>query len=335
MIKTRNLFFIALLIICSLLISQERGFQVVRKKGRIALIIGNGRYKSSPLRNPIYDAEDMARVLRERGFEVILRTDANYKDMEKSIREFGEKLRQGGIGFFYFSGHGMQVKGVNYLVPVDEDIQEEDEIKFKAVDANFVLSKMDSAGNQMNVMILDACRDNPFRRSFRSSARGLAQMDPPRGSLIVYATSPGKTAADGEGRNGIFTKHLLKVIRETNLEVGQLLREVRRGVMNETDSNQIPWESSSLTGNFYFSTLPPEPPETPSIDITSIKKASEGRERIKSRWDNWQTRMKSDFTDIEEINKSSAYTNQEKKKAWQQFLDSYKADNLTAVKTNS
>ena len=316
-----------LFILCSVLFSQERGFQVVRKKGRIALIIGNAHYKSSPLRNPINDAADMARVLRERGFEVILRTDANHKEMEKAIREFGEKLRQGGIGFFYFSGHGMQVKGVNYLVPVDEDIQEEDEIKFKAVDANFVLSKMDSAGNQMNVMILDACRDNPFRRSFRSSARGLAQMDAPRGSLIVYATSPGKTAADGEGRNGIFTKHLLKAIRETNLEVGQLLREVRRGVMNETDSNQVPWESSSLIGNFYFSTLPPEPPETSSVDITSIKKASEERERIKSRWVSWQTRMKSDFTDIEVINKSSAYTNQEKKTAWRQFLDNYKADN--------
>ena len=151
-----------LFILFSFLFSQERGFQVVRKKGRIALIIGNGSYKSSPLRNPINDAADMARVLRERGFEVILKTDANHKDMEKAIREFGGKLRQGGIGFFYFSGHGMQVKGVNYLVPVDEDIQEEDEIKFKAVDANFVLSKMDSAGNQMNVMILDACRDNPF-----------------------------------------------------------------------------------------------------------------------------------------------------------------------------
>ncbi len=326
--KRKHFFYLMILfILFSFLFSQERGFQVVGKKRRIALIIGNGRYKSSPLRNPINDADDMARVLRERGFEVVLRTDANHKDMEKAIREFGEKLRQGGIGFFYFSGHGMQVKGVNYLVPVDEDIQEEDEIKFKAVDANFVLSKMDSAGNQMNVMILDACRDNPFIRSFRSSARGLAQMDAPRGSLIVYATSPGKTAADGEGRNGIFTKHLLKAIKETNLEVGQLLREVRRGVMNETDSNQVPWESSSLIGNFYFSTFPPEPPETSSVDITSIKKASEKRERIKSRWVSWQMRMKSDFMEIEKLDKSLDYTNQEKKTAWRQFLDNYKTDN--------
>ncbi|MGB2845257.1 MAG: DUF1566 domain-containing protein, partial [Candidatus Aminicenantaceae bacterium] len=231
--------------------------------------------------------------------------------------------------------------GVNYLIPVNEDIQEEDEIKFKAVDTNFVLSKMDSAGNQMNVMILDACRDNPFKRSFRSSARGLVQMDAPRGSLIVYATSPGKTAADGEGRNGIFTKHLLKAIRETDLEVGQLLREVRRGVMNETNSNQIPWESSSLTGDFYFSSqfkpaehveaggtkLPPKPAELTGVDISSIKKAAKEKERIKSKWDNWQTGMKSDFMEVEKLDKSTAYTDQEIEIAWQQFLDNYKTDN--------
>lgn len=316
MIKTRSLFFVTLLIICSLLISQERGFQVVGKKGRIALIIGNGRYKSSPLRNPINDAADMARVLRERGFEVILKTDANHKDMEKAIREFGEKLRQGGIGFFYFSGHGMQVKGVNYLVPVDADIQEEDEIKFKAVDANFVLSKMDSAGNQMNVMILDACRDNPFIRSFRSSARGLAQMDAPRGSLIVYATSPGKTAADGEGRNGIFTKHLLKAIRETNLEVGQLLREVRRGVMNETDSNQVPWESSSLIGNFYFSLRTSKLPETEGLDLSDI----EG-------WQKHQKKMNNDFLRVKNIHNDSSVSPEAKKSTWQQFLNTYRKNN--------
>jgi len=284
--KNHIIFSIILLILFSILFLQGGGFQAAGKERRIALIIGNAHYKSSPLRNPVNDATDMARVLRERGFEVIMRTDANHKDMEEAIREFGKKLQKEVVGLFYFSGHGMQVKGVNYLIPVNEDIQEEDEIKFKAVDANFVLSKMDSAGNQMNVMILDACRDNPFKRSFRSSVRGLVQMDAPRGSLIVYATSPGKTAADGEGRNGIFTKHLLKAIRETDLEVGQLLREVRRGVMNETDGNQIPWESSSLIGDFYFSTLRPEPPKTSSVDISSIKKATKERERIKSKLDN-------------------------------------------------
>jgi len=325
--KNHIIFSIILLILFSILFLQGGGFQAVGKERRIALIIGNAHYKSSPLSNPVNDATDMARVLRELGFDVMLRTNAGQKEMENAIREFGKKLQKGGVGLFYFSGHGMQVKGVNYLIPVNEDIQEENEIKFKAVDANFVLSKMDSAGNQMNVMILDACRDNPFKRSFRSSARGLVQMDAPQGSLIVYATSPGKTAADGEGRNGIFTKHLLKAIRETDLEVGQLLREVRRGVMNETDSNQVPWESSSLTGNFYFSTLRPEPPETSRVDISSIKKATKERERIKSKWDNWQTGMKSDFMEVEKLDKSTAYTNPEKKKAWRQFLDNYKTDN--------
>ena len=251
--KRKHFFYLMILfILFSFLFSQERGFQVVGKESLIALIIGNACYKSFPLRNPVNDAEDMAGVLRERGFEVIMRTDANHRDMEKAIREFGKKLRNGGVGLFYFSGHGMQVNGVNYLIPVNEDIKAEDEIKYKAVDANFVLSKMESAGNAMNIMILDACRDNPFARSFRSLARGLAQMDAPQGTLIVYATAPGRTADDGTGRNGIFTRNLLDFIKQSNLEITQILKEVRRRVIDETDGKQIPWEASSIIGNFYF-----------------------------------------------------------------------------------
>ncbi len=150
MIKIRNIFYITLFIICTLLLSQERDFQAGGKERRIALIIGNAHYKSSPLWNPVNDAADMARVLRRLGFDVMLRTDVAQKEMENAIREFGNKLRRGGVGLFYFSGHGMQVNGVNYLIPVNEDIQAEDEIKYKAVDANFILSKMESAGNAMN-----------------------------------------------------------------------------------------------------------------------------------------------------------------------------------------
>ncbi len=327
MINIRNIFFITLFIICALLFSHERGFQAVGKERRIALIIGNAHYKSSPLRNPVNDAADMARVLKGLGFDVMLRTDAGQKEMENAIREFGNKLRRGGVGLFYFSGHGMQVNGVNYLIPVNEDIQAEDEVKYNAVDANLVLSKMESAGNAMNIMILDACRDNPFARSFRSSTRGLVQIDAPQGSLIVYATSPGKMAADGKGRNGIFTKYLLKMISEMNLEIRQLIQEVRKAVVDETRGNQTPWESSSLMSNFYFSIIPPKPPEISKVDITSIKKAKEKRESIKSGWENWQARMKSDFTEIEKVDKSQAYTREEKESAWRKFLDGYKADN--------
>jgi len=220
---------------------------------RTALVIGNGAYKSSPLRNPVNDATDIANALRNLGFSVILKTNANQRTMEDSIRDFGKKLRSGGVGLFYFAGHGMQVKGNNYLLPVGTVIETESDVKYEAVDAGRVLGKMEDAGNDLNIVILDACRNNPFARAFRSSGKGLARMDAPKGSLITYATAPGSVAADGEGRNGIYTKYLLKYMSSPNLKVEEVLKQVRVNVINETNEKQIPWESSSLTGEFYFS----------------------------------------------------------------------------------
>ena len=199
------------------------------------------------------DAADMARILKKRGFDVSLETNANLVKMENAVRKFGKKLKRGGVGLFYYAGHGLQVKGTNYLVPIGSDIQAEDEIRFKALNAGFVLNKMETAENSMNIVILDACRDNPFARSFRSSSRGLARMDAPKGTLIVYATSPGSVAADGKGRNGIFTEHLIKNIEESKLEIGQLLREVRKQVLQASNGRQLTWESSSIMGEFFFS----------------------------------------------------------------------------------
>jgi Caspase domain/PEGA domain/Cytochrome c554 and c-prime len=219
---------------------------------KVALVIGNSAYKTSPLKNPRHDAEDMAIQLRELGFQVTIQTNVGRIQMQKSIRNFGNQLKKGGVGLFFFAGHGMQVKGINYLIPVDADIQSEDEVQDYAVDAGMVLRKMQSAGNPLNMVFLDACRNNPYARSFRSASMGLAQMDAPKGSLIVYATSPGSVAADGKGRNGIFTKNLLNHIREPGIEVGRMLRNVRRDVLRETGDKQTPWDSSSLIGDFYF-----------------------------------------------------------------------------------
>jgi uncharacterized caspase-like protein len=160
--------------------------------------------------------------------------------------------QNGGIGLFYYAGHGMQVKGRNYLIPIDADIQTEDEIAFNAVDANLVLEKMDAANNGLNVVILDACRNNPFARSFRSAAQGLAQMDAPSGTLIAFATAPGSVASDGEGSNGVYTKHLIEHMGVAGVPVEQLFKRVRIGVTQETRDRQVPWESSSLKGDFYF-----------------------------------------------------------------------------------
>ncbi len=234
----------------------ERGIGISAKgetySQKIALIIGNSAYSSNPLRNPRNDAEDIAKILRELGFQVTTKIDGSRITMMKEIKRFGTKLKKGGVGLFFYAGHGVQVSGKNYLIPVDADIESEDEVQYYAVDAGMVLSKMQSAGNPLNMVFLDACRNNPFARSFRSSSRGLAQMDAPKGSLIVYATAPGSTAADGSGRNGIFTKNLMKHMQRPGVEVGMMLRDVRTDVLKETGDKQIPWDSSSLTGRFYF-----------------------------------------------------------------------------------
>ena len=175
---------------------------------RLALVIGNSDYKSSPLRNPVNDARAVASALAA-GARV--RGDADEEaapaTMWRAIRVFGDRLRgAGSVGLFYYAGHGVQVRGRNFLIPVNADLQREDEVEFQAVDANAVLAKMDSAKNGLNLMILDACRNNPFARSFRSSSQGLAQMDAPSGTLIAFATAPGAIASDGvDGKNGVYT----------------------------------------------------------------------------------------------------------------------------------
>jgi len=229
------------------------GSGILAQGNRLALVIGNAIYKTSPLRNPVNDAHDIARTLNQLGFEVIHKENANQRTMENSISRFGRQLRkQGGVGLFYFAGHGIQVNGRNYLIPVDAKIETESDVRFEAVDAGRVLGKMEDAGNDLNIVILDACRDNPFARSFRTSSKGLARMDAPKGSLIAYATAPGSVAADGEERNGIYTKYLLKHMATPGSKVEEVLKRVRVDVINETNEKQIPWEASSLTGEFYF-----------------------------------------------------------------------------------
>lgn len=222
-------------------------------EARHALVIGNGAYKAAPLKNPAKDARDMAALLGSLGFTVTLKVDAGLKEMEEAVRDFGHSLRTGGVGLFYFAGHGVQVQGSNYLVPVDAKIQSESDVRFECVDAGRVLGKMEDAGNSLNIVVLDACRNNPFSRGFRSADRGLAEMRAPTGSLIAYATAPGSVASDGTGENGIYTKHLLKNMRVSGLPITDVFMRVRMGVVAETGKKQVPWESSSLTGYFYLS----------------------------------------------------------------------------------
>jgi len=176
-------------IACFMLLLTPSDSESVQER-RIALVIGNGAYKSSPLANPINDATDMATALKKLGFSVRLKINANQRSMENSIRAFGKELRSGGVGLFYYAGHGIQVHGRNYLIPIVADIESEADVKYESVDAGRVLSQMNEAENGLNIIILDACRDNPYARSFRSSEKGLAKMDAPTGSILAYATAP-------------------------------------------------------------------------------------------------------------------------------------------------
>jgi hypothetical protein len=219
---------------------------------RLALVIGNGKYKESPLLNAANDARSIGQLLRELGFKVKELEDASLKDMNTAVRDFGDGLRKGGVGLFYYAGHGMQIRGRNYLVPVDADIKREDEVAYTSLDASSILDKMESAGNGTNIMILDACRNNPFARSFRSSATGLAQMDAPVGTYISFATAPGRVASDGAGANGLFTQHLLDSMRQPGLKIEDVFKRTRVKVMSDSGQQQVPWDNSSLTGDFYF-----------------------------------------------------------------------------------
>ncbi len=254
----KNLFVVVFVIIPLLVSSayaQQRQLiqEDSRSEKRVALVIGNSAYPTAPLKNPVNDAQDMAQALRGLGFDVIYRENLNQNDMKRVIREFGAKIRNGGVGLFYYAGHGVAVKGINYLVPVDAKVESEEEVEYECVDAGFVLAQMDSAGNRLNIAILDACRNNPFARSFRSASRGLAQMDAPSGTLIAYATAPGSVASDGSARNGLYTQELLKFVRTPGLGIEEVFKQVRISLRNLTQGKQTPWESSSLTGDFYFS----------------------------------------------------------------------------------
>ena len=253
-IKIRSIrntaFFLFLFLSISAFAQENRGIKLHSK--RLALVIGNSAYQTSPLKNTVNDAEDMSDSLKKLGFKVILKKNADQRNMEDAIRNFGKQLKDGSVGLFYFAGHGMQVEGRNYLIPIDAQIESESDVKYEAVDAGRVLGKMEDAENQLNIVILDACRNNPLARSFRTEHRGLARMDAPTGSFIVYSTAPGGVAADGLERNGIFTKHLIKHMKAPGLSIEQVLKRVRIDVSNETNGRQIPWESSSLMGDFYF-----------------------------------------------------------------------------------
>ena len=223
---------------------------------RMALVIGNGAYSSlGRLDNPVSDARLIAGALERTGFRVTLVTEANQAEMKRAIADFGRRLRSAprdSVGLFYYAGHGVQAHGRNYLIPVGTDVRDEADLDIFGVQADWVLGQMESAGNAINIVVLDACRNNPFARSFRSVERGLARMSAPTGSFLAYATAPGDVAVDGTGRNSPYSAALARAIQTPGVPIEQVFKQVRIDVLEMTGGQQTPWESSSLTGDFYF-----------------------------------------------------------------------------------
>lgn len=224
---------------------------------RVALVIGNAGYDDSigALPNPGRDADLVAKALTEVGFSVTTLIDADQKAMKRAISDFGQALVAAGpeaTGLFYYAGHGVQIGGTNYLIPLAARIQNEADAEIEGVDAGWVLKQMEFAGNRVNVVILDACRNNPLPRSLRSASNGLARMDAPKGSFIAYSTAPGDVAQDGSNGNSPYAAALAQAITGAAAPIEEMFRNVRVAVMQATGDAQVPWDSSSLTGAFYF-----------------------------------------------------------------------------------
>ena len=259
-------------------------------QARIALVIGNSAYEEGSLANPVNDAQLIASALRQQGFEVIERLDVDQRRMMRALKDFGDRLEAAhgdAIGLFYYAGHAVQVGGENYLVPVGAVIEDEGDVEFEAVSAGSILRTIAFARNRLNIVILDACRDNPYARSFRSPARGLARIDAPSGTLIAFATAPGKVALDGSGANSSYTAALAKAIAEPGVPLEQMFRRVRHAVRAETGGRQTPWESSSLTGDFYFAAAATatEPIAEPDPETAFATKAFDEKTFELAFWD--------------------------------------------------
>lgn len=243
----------------SLLTDAERGLQRINTLQRTALIIGNshyqGGYSGSALQNPVNDAHDLASALKKLKFKLINGApllDANKQQMEQAVKDYTQQLQQGDMGLFFYAGHGMQIDGINYLIPLDAEFKSKADVQYKAINLNWLLAELESSHNPVNFILLDACRDNPFR-GFRGNQKGLAESRAPEGSLISFATGPGKVASDGlSQRNSPYTKALLSALTQPGLEVLSLFKFVRRDVKRSTHNEQTPWESHSLTEDIYF-----------------------------------------------------------------------------------
>ena len=220
---------------------------------KVALLIGNADYINGALTNPIHDATDMAQALQQLGFDVVLKTNLKSREIGSTLREFRLKLKSGDVALVFYAGHGLQINGENYLPAVDAEINSEEDVPNQSLAIKQIMDVLEQSKTSMNLVFLDACRNNPLKHSFRDSARGLARVDAPSGTLISFATRPGSVAADGNGRNGLYTSELLRHLSDQNLPVESMLKRVFSAVRQASHGRQEPWIEGGIDGDFYFS----------------------------------------------------------------------------------
>lgn len=238
--------------------AQSEGAAKLLRAPKLALVMGNSAYRGVPaLKNPGNDSRAVAEALRAAHFDVALVQDATRERMEEAIGAHARALAaRKAVGLVYYAGHGLQMQWRNYLLPVDAAVVKAADVPARCVDVTTLMEALRKAGNPMNVIILDACRDNPFGAEVQPDRRGLSQADAPTGSFLAYATAPGNTADDGEGAHGLYTEHLLREIRVREARIEDVFKRVRLGVRKASGGRQVPWESTSLEEDFYF--FPPE-----------------------------------------------------------------------------
>ena len=220
---------------------------------RVALVIGNGAYKTAPLANAVNDARLIAERLQAERFEIFSYYNASQKEMKRAVVEFTSAVRNGGrdtVAFIYYAGHGVQVNGENYLIPSDASIDNEADVDIESVGVSSLMSALERVETRLKIVVLDACRTNPFGYA-RSAARGLARIDAPSGSIVAFSTAPGKAAQDGEGGNSLYTSALAAALAEPGLKIEEVFKKARVAVATSTQGEQTPWESTSLMGDFY------------------------------------------------------------------------------------
>ena len=301
---------------------------------RVALVVGNADYvHAGKLANPKNDATDMAANLKSLGFDVILGTDLDKRGLDGKVREFARALETGDAGVFFYAGHGLQVAGQNYIIPVDAKLESERDLDFETVRLDFVLHQMElNRDTKTNIVFLDACRDNPLARNLSRSmgtrstsvGHGLAQVDAGVGTFVAFSTQPGNVALDGSGRNSPFASALTKRIKEPGRNLNAIMIDVRRDVLAATSGKQVPWDHSALTGDFFFdlaNAATAAPKQAPSA-ASSGEDAAAMKERIKKLED--ELKRSADSTqgaELQRLKDQSQQIEEQNREDWQKIFE--------------